>query len=208
MAARTSGWPALSHWNPRSQRNPSMTSVPTRPPTRADRSRTRTCRPDSSNARAQASPATPAPITATSVASMGGEYRLVRESAHTGRAATRLGMDHTVRRGTEMARLLRFRPGRTPRCAVDAALRLRDRQQRVDVDQVRARRRTPAPSRRRRPARTGRRTRAGAGRGCRRTSARAAARRGRRAAGSPGGRPAPRDPPCRPRTRRRSTRCW
>ena len=31
--------------------------------------------PDSSNARAHASPATPAPITATSVASMFGEYR-------------------------------------------------------------------------------------------------------------------------------------
>ena len=33
--SRTSGCPTFSHWKPRSQRKPSITSVPTRPPTRA-----------------------------------------------------------------------------------------------------------------------------------------------------------------------------
>ncbi len=204
-AARTSACPALSHWNPRSHRNPSITSVPTRPPTRAERSRTRTCRPDSSNARAQASPATPAPITATSVASIGGEYRSVREPAHAGQSgdATWYGPHGPQGHGNGATAQISARQNSTmcssrglaPPGSAAAGRR----------GSVRARRRTPATSPRRRLVRRARRTRAATGRGCRRTSAPVAARSGRRVPGSPAGRRAARDPRSRPRTRRRST---
>ena len=144
-----------------------MTSVPTRPPTRAERSRTRTCRPDSSSARAQASPATPAPITATSVASMAGEYHRVDGAAHAREIrdtswygprrwrCVRVGSD-VLSRPVDRTRRCARRP-LVPRGWAAGGRRGSDR----------ARRRTPTASPRPRPARRARRNRAGGDRGCR-----------------------------------------
>ena len=172
------GAPALNHWKPRSQRKPSITSVPTRPPTRAERSSTRTDRPDCSNARAQVSPATPAPITATSVASIAGEYHPAGAGGTRRVTIGPLGMDHAGTPGPnppiccgELTRRAELQD------LVERRARLGDRAAAGRRGSVRAPRRTPAASRPRRPGRTARRTRAGAGRGCRRASASAAGRR-------------------------------